>query len=417
MKKPANKPANLPKRITKESLPKFKPIKGKRYEVPHHRNNRLMLRVYPSGHKTWSLRYYVKDTGVEKRYLIGPGTMNPDDALKAAALEQGKVAKGVDLNAEKEIQRAASKKARDTTLGKFIDKDYAPWVLVERKSGVETVATLKSESGFKFLMNKPMEAITVKQLETWRTKRHKAGVSPSTTNRQIAALRACMSKAVDWGVIDSHPLKDLRPSRVDKSQVIRTIDKAEEKRLRRALRGRDKRLRKQRRSANNWRQERHLDALPDFGHYVDHIEPLVLLAINTGMRRGELFNLRWEDIKGGQLVVQGKTAKSSQTRIIPLNNEAGQILDRWESDGGLVFPGPNDSPMQTIKTAWAGVRDAAELPALRMHDLRHTFATKLLRGGADLETVRVLMGHADIATTAKYLHTDDATKRRAVDLL
>ena len=73
--------------------------------------------------------------------------------------------------------------------------------------------------------------------------------------------------------------------------------------------------------------------------------------------------------------------------------------------------------MTTIKTAWSGVRDAAELPTLRTHDLRHTFATRLLRGGADLETVRVLMGHADIATTAKYLHTDAETKKRAVDLL
>ena len=226
-----------------------------------------------------------------------------------------------------------------------------------------------------------------------------------------------MSKALEWKAIDSHPLQDLKPSRVDKNQTIRTIDTDEEKRLREALRARDERLRKRRKSANDWRQERHMETLPDFGDYVDHVEPMVMLALNTGMRRGELFNLRWDDIKDGQLVVQGKTAKSSQSRAIPLNDEASQILDRWESDGDLVFPGPNDSPMTTIKTAWAGVKKGAELPALRFHDLRHSFATRILQRGADIKTVSALLGHADIATTTKYLHATDESKKRAVDLL
>jgi integrase len=204
---------------------------------------------------------------------------------------------------------------------------------------------------------------------------------------------------------------------VDKTKKIRTIDKDEEKRLREALRARDKKLREQRKSANKWRHERHRDALPEFGHYVDHVEPMTLLGLNTGMRPKEIFTLRWDDIADGQIVVRGEISKTDQTREIPLNAEAQQVLEHWESDSELVFPGPNDAPMTTIKTAWSKVRDVAGLPKLRRYDLRHTFATRLLRAGADLETVRVLMGHADIATTARYLHTDAETKKRAVDLL
>ena len=77
----------------------------------------------------------------------------------------------------------------------------------------------------------------------------------------------------------------------------------------------------------------------------DHLTPIVLVALNTGLRKGEIFNLRWSDVDlvGAQLTVQGDGAKSGQTRHVPLNAEALDVLHAWRSDlasaDGYVFPG------------------------------------------------------------------------------
>jgi integrase len=262
-----------------------------------------------------------------------------------------------------------------------------------------------------------MDQITLWEIEKWRRDKHKSGKSLSTTNRDITALRGCLSKALEWGVIDAHPLRGLKASKLDKSAPIRLIAEEQEKDLRKALRERDAEIRKKRASANKWRTDRAKDPYPNFGEYVDHVEPMILLALNTGMRRGEILKLRWGDVDSDQIVVQGDTAKNKQSRVIPLNMEAKKVFSRWDSTGQYVFPGNGESPITTIKRSWATIRKAANLPALRFHDLRHTFATRLLQNGADIRTVSSLLGHTDISITARYLHATDETKKKAVELL
>ena len=403
-----------PKTLTVDTIRNLKPGKS-RYEVKDHRVPRLCMVVYPSGKKSWVYRYYVKGTGVEKRYLIGDGSIKPSDARKVAEKVAGQVADNKDPNAEKERSRRESQKVKNATLRKFLDARYEPWVTAERKSGRETLKMIRGI--FDFLLDKPIENVTVWEIDKWRSKRLKSGISPNTTNRQIAGLRACISKALEWGVIDEHPLKDVKPSRVDKNETIRVISQDEEKQLRKALRERDCSIRKKRMSANGWRQDRGYDEKPEFGHYVDYLEPMVMLALNTGLRRGELLQLEWESVKRNKIIVKGKTAKSKQTREVPLNAEAKSILKEWRADSRYVLPGPQGKPMKHIKRSWATVRKAAGLQSVRFHDLRHTFATRVLQRGADIRTVQALLGHADIATTAKYLHATDESKRRAVELL
>ena len=410
---PMIKPKYRPKKLTNTTIPKLQ-TEDRRYDIRDHQISNLYLTVYPSGKKAWVFRY--RADGKSKRYRIGDGdSISPTKARTKAKTLAGDIANGIDPNFDKQVERRKVRKVKEGTLRAFIDGRYQPWVLVERKSGAETIACIKN--GFPFLLDKPMESVTHWEMEKWRKERHKAGISPSTTNRQIAALRACMSKAVEWEVIDSHPLLGLKPARVDKNSVIRTIDDNEEKRLRAALRARDKEIRKKRMSGNEWRHNRHHELLPEFGYFVDHLEPVVLLALNTGMRRGEILHLQWSDVGQTEIVVQGATAKSSQTRTIPLNEEAKKILGRWSSSSEWVFPGPNESPLTTVKRSWGGIREAAKIPALRFHDLRHTFATRILQRGADIKTVSELLGHADIATTTKYLHATDESKKNAVELL
>jgi integrase len=242
-------------------------------------------------------------------------------------------------------------------------------------------------------------------------------VKPETTNRDIATLKACLNKAVEWGVVPENPIARVKLARVDKSTPIRVLSLQEEQQLRDALRSRDADLRVNRESANEWRDKRGYPLQRRFGHFADHLEPIVLLALNTGMRRGELLHLRWDDLDNNALTVRGSGSKNQQTRVIPLNGEAGEVLRFWTSDSDWIFPGKLESALTTIKRSWTGLRDRANLPDVRFHDLRHTFATRLLQRGVDIKTVSSLLGHQDIAVTARYLHATDDSKRKAVELL
>jgi integrase len=111
----------------------------------------------------------------------------------------------------------------------------------------------------------------------------------------------------------------------------RYLSTEEESRLRAALVARDDRRRAGRESANAWRRERDREEFPPYGTYSDHVTPLVLLALNTGLRRGELLRLRWRDVDLERriLTVRGEDAKSDQTRHVPLNSEAARVVAVW----------------------------------------------------------------------------------------
>jgi integrase len=205
---------------------------------------------------------------------------------------------------------------------------------------------------------------------------------------------------------------------------VRYLSPDEAKRLRAALAARDEARRDERRSANRWRLERGYQTWPEMGVYTDHLTPLVLLALNTGLRRGELFHLRWRDVVLAgtpQLTVRGEGAKSGQTRYVPLNDEAAMVLTVWRGDAkpagsALVFPSPLDErqPLEDIKKAWLPLMRAAKIAGFRFHDCRHDFASRLVVAGVDLNTVRELLGHADLKMTLRYAHLAPEIKAAAV---
>jgi integrase len=172
---------------------------------------------------------------------------------------------------------------------------------------------------------------------------------------------------------------------------------------------REMKHRAERERFNQWRRERGYEEYPAFATFTDHLKPIVLLALNTGMRRGELFNLKWEDVHfaGQILTVVGETAKSGKTRHIPMNKEALSVLRDWHEqrkESELVFPSADGGRLDNIKTSWEGLIKAAQIKNFRFHDLRHDFASKLVMAGVDLNTVRELLGHADIKMTLRYAH-------------
>jgi integrase len=154
--------------------------------------------------------------------------------------------------------------------------------------------------------------------------------------------------------------------------------------------------------------------------FADHLKPLVILSLNTGMRRGELFALTWDsvDLAAGRITVHGSTAKSGTTRHIPLNAEALATLRGWRDQTGaatgLIFPARSGEALTHVRRAWESVLRAAGITRFRWHDQRHTFASKLVMAGVDLNTVRELLGHSDYAMTQRYAHLAPEHKAAAV---
>jgi integrase len=135
---------------------------------------------------------------------------------------------------------------------------------------------------------------------------------------------------------------------------------------------------------------------------------IVGLALNTGMRRGEVLSLRWGQVDLENRLIHvsnGKTAQSD--RRIPMNETVFDVLSKLSRKNSLVFPShrKEGGPFRDPKKAFAKAIRLAGIEHLRFHDLRHTFATRLVRAGVDLITVQHLLGHAKITMTARYAHS------------
>ncbi len=385
----------------------------------------LSLIVRKSSVLSFCLRYR-NERGQARKYTIGKyGAVTTTKARDIAQRKLGEVKSGIDIQALKIHSRMEGAKEQSRSLEGFIEEMYRDWITTERKSGEATLARIQLNFGDWY--GRPIVDINTWLVTNWRTRKLKRGAQRSTINRDVAALKALISKAVEWNIVENHPLRDLKPLKVDKTGVIRFLTDDEERRLREALDSRQEKQKQQRDSFIEWQRARGKDELPALTKtiYTDHIKPIVILALNTGMRRGEIFNLRRRDIDINQkiLTVRGSGAKSGHTRIIPLNQEAFTLLSKWlevkeGTDEDYVFASPKSGGRLTnIKSAWQELMKLASIKNFRFHDLRHTFASNLVMKGADLYSVKELLGHASIDTTQRYAHLAPEHKSKVVDLL
>jgi integrase len=379
------------------------------YEVRDTRLKGFLLRVQPSG----TMTYYVEFARGQRIAIGRANTIKLDKARDKAKAVLAEAYQGNDPT-------AAIREAKAHTLGSFITEAYEPWAASNKKTAEATVA--RPKSSFSDLQEVKLGDLTAWQIERWRTQRFKKGAKATTINRDLDDLRSSLNKAVARGLFASNPVKAVRRSRVDGGASVRFLTAAEELHLRSALKTREERLRRARYSANQWRIARGYAVLPDFSTapFVGRLRPMVLLSLNTGLRRGEVFSLTWGDVDfaNANLTVQGSKAKSGRTRHIPLNEEAISTLRAWKPERArstdLVFSGNGGTVLNNVRRAWLGVLRVAGIEKFRWHDLRHSFASNLVMAGVDLNTVRELLGHSDYKMTLRYAHLAPEHKAAAV---
>lgn len=378
---------------------------AKPFEIYDTRLPGFTLRVQPSG-----IRSYYARLGRSARVALGKvGELTADEARERCQKVLGNVAHG-------RLPFYGLDGADSLTLSEFIEHTYAPWLQANRqRSAANTLEVLKRS--FSQWHAQPLTAITLERIESWKTRCLNEGLRPTSVLRYAASLSGVLSRAVKLGKLADNPFRRMDNPRIDRSPKVRYLDTAEEKRLREALRARDTEMRAARVSANKWRRDRKQEPLATLPHYGDHLTPAVLVSINTGLRRGELLALRWSavDTKEKQLTIEGSTAKNLQTRHIPLNSEALDVLKRWKEQA----PGSDRifSIDTSFKSAWAPLLVRAKIKGFRWHDLRHHFASRLAQVGVPLNTIRELLGHGSLAMTLRYAHLAPDQRAAAVALL
>ncbi|MDD5434574.1 MAG: tyrosine-type recombinase/integrase [Nitrospira sp.] len=231
--------------------------------------------------------------------------------------------------------------------------------------------------------------ITPAQISDYKSLRIKAGIKPSTISRELEVLRHAMNLALQWEWIETSPFSKIKLDR-PKNEIERWITAEEEKRL--------------------------LDAS------THQLREIIIFALNTGMRQDEILSLQWSQVDLFRRNVTLLITKNKEKRTIPINQTVLDLL-KFKSKvrhlSGYVFISQAGIKIiaSNLLRAYYVARKKAGLEDVRFHDLRHTFATRLVQAGVDLYTVAKILGHKDIRMTQRYAHHNTESLRHGVDIL
>lgn len=211
--------------------------------------------------------------------------------------------------------------------------------------------------------------------------------SPTTINREGALLRSILNKAVQWDFLNYNPIKKMSMYKEMPKERILT------------------------------EQEMNIIVSNAEGH----LKQIILIALNTGMRRGEILNLRWNHVNLSEryLTIPAMNTKAKESRDIALNNTMVELFSKSRlrrNRDEYVFVNPvTGKPFTDIKTSWNTLIKRIGITDLRFHDLRHCFATYRVLKGGDLVSLKETLGHAKLATTERYTKALMEGKRKLVD--
>ena len=212
-------------------------------------------------------------------------------------------------------------------------------------------------------------------------------LKPATINRNLECLKSIFNKAIAWGKYSGeNPVKKVKFFK-ENNQRLRFLEREEIIKL--------------------------------LSNCNRHLKPIVILALNTGMRRGEILGLKWRDIDFKRGIIYIYDTKNKEKREVPVNEQAKTALIRTRKhpQSEYVFCNQNGSPMTQNRKSFLTALKKSGIKDFKFHDLRHTFASHLVMSGVDLNTVRELLGHKSTEMTLRYSHLSPDHRKRAVDVL
>ena len=234
----------------------------------------------------------------------------------------------------------------------------------------------------------PLDRITRDQVMKWFDTYSQS--APGGANCMLRILRQILNFAVAHGYIESNPTRGINQNR--RTAITRFLSRTELRRLRLAL-----------------------DSLSHKGIGARQQAGIIRLLLLTGCRRGEILSLRWNEV-GKDTLALGDTKTGPRT--VHLNAEARRIIERQpRGESAFVFPSPlyKDRPRGKHLPLWNTVRRQSGIEDVRLHDLRHTFASHAIMNGVPVPVVSRLLGHSNVSMTLRYAHLADKDAEAAAE--
>jgi len=276
---------------------------------------------------------------------------------------------------------------------------YMDWAKVHKRSWPSDVRFLRRFAAD--FRGKLLSEITPEMVERYKTRRlqeprhHSTKpVSPRQVNYELAILKAFFNKAIRWGKATANPVTRVDFLKVNDGRT-RWLGREEVEALLKAC-----------------------EASPG------DLKAVVTVALNTGMRRGEILALRWSHVDEANGVLRIETSKNGQGRLVPMNDAVREAVrsclrpgQAVEGTDNYVFRNQLGKPYRDLREAFERALRRAGIKACRFHDLRHTCASHLVSNGVDILVVKELLGHKTLAMTQRYAHLSPERGRSAVGLL
>jgi integrase len=232
-----------------------------------------------------------------------------------------------------------------------------------------------------------MTAIEPETIERYKQARVDK-VEPSTVNRDLQCLRRMFNLAIVWRYATENPMRFVKFFR-EKASRVRYLTRDEFNQL--------------------------------LGHCPEALRPVIIVAVHTGMRQGELLALRWADVDLENGFASINDPKNGTPRKVPLNHTARELLIRLHevAKRERVFCEANGEPYASRTVQWQFHRalEAAKIESFRFHDLRHTCASWLAMASVPLLAIQQILGHKDIRMTLRYAHLSPDQRVEAVKML
>ena len=352
--------------------------RAKRHDVRDDVVSGLILRVYPSGKRTFSLDTMIR--GRRRYATIG----NADEmTVPEARREARRLIASYMEPAKKHNGPRTPGHPMTAFAGEFLERHARHW----KPRTVETNTRIVRKDILPVFGHMTVDAIESDDVKRWFAS---MGERPGIANRAMPVLSVMMRMAELWGY-RAHNTNPCKRTRRYKTKPKERFLTAEEMARLNAVLTRDE-------------------------FYCPHIVAIVRLLMLTGCRFGEIAALEWDWIRGKRIHLPDS---KSGPRTVWLCDAARTVIDaipRYGEECPYLFPGrPPTRPVDTIAFHWDRIRKEADLPGLRLHDLRHSWASVAAMNGVGMVTIAKLLGHALVETTERYVHLSDRSVADAAD--
>ena len=362
------------------------PADKRKLDLFDQRTKGLLLEVRATGGKTYYIRYTSARGKVCQLKLADARDVTLAQARQLADQTRNRLAMGEDPKEAKTALRAVP------TFAKFVEEDFLPHIKMHKRSWECDVSLLQNHL-LPALGHLHMDIIARRDVQRLITSRLDLGKAPGTCDRMLILARHIFNCAIKWKIagVKSNPAKEVELLNVDNKRE-RYLNEDEVRRLHAAVQASENPMLK-------------------------YIVPMLLM---TGARKREVLDARWEDFDYETRQWKIPFTKGGKPRYVPMSDGVLGILEAVPRVEGSahVFPNPDTKkPFVTIHYTWDNARKRAGLQDVRLHDLRHSFASILINSGRSLYEVQHLLGHTQVKTTERYAHLQQDTLMRAANVV